>query len=105
MIAFLIGTTIRNAIIIIVMKKCRLAAFGVRRIFARTLFFMSIGCKLMFANRALIFLIAKFIFAVFIEFFGVAFWATIWYNFIHEILSPFSDFQRGIVICGKTIIP
>ena len=58
----------------------------------------------MITNRALIFLITKFIFA-FIEFFGVAFWATIWYNFIHEILSPFSDFQGGIGFMGKTIIP
>ena len=33
MIAFLIGTTIIGVIIIIVMKKCRLAAFGARRIF------------------------------------------------------------------------
>ena len=87
------------------MKKCRLVTFGARRIFARTLFFMSVGCKLMFTNKALIFLIAKFIFAVFIEFFGVAFWAAIWYNFIHEILSSFSDFQGGIGFSGKTIIP
>ena len=103
MIAFLIGTTIIGVIIIIVMKKCRLAAFGARRIFVRALFFMSVGCKSMFTNRALIFLITKFIFAVFIEFFGVAFWATIWYNFIHEILSPFSDFQGGIGFVVKLL--
>ena len=59
----------------------------------------------MFTNRALILLIAKAIFAIFIKFFGVASWATIWYNFIHEILSPFSDFQGGIGFRGKTIIP
>lgn len=43
----------------------------------------------MFTNRALEFLIAKSVFAIFIKFFGVASWATIWYNFIHEILISF----------------
>ena len=71
------------------MKKCRLDTNRARRIFARILLFWSIRSKLMFTNRALIFLIAKAIFAIFIKFLGVASWATIWYNFIHEILISF----------------
>ncbi len=71
------------------MKKSRLAANRARRIFARIHLFGGIGSKLMFTNRALIFLIAKSVFAIFIKFFGVASWATIWYNFIHEILISF----------------
>lgn len=46
----------------------------------------------MFANRTLIFLITELILAIFIKFFGVAPRATMWYNIIHEILSPFSVF-------------
>lgn len=60
--------------------------------------------KLMFTNMALIFLIVKFVFAIFTELFGAAFWAAIWYNFIREILSPFSDFHGGTAFRGKTII-
>lgn len=43
----------------------------------------------MFTNTALILLVAEFIFAIFIELLRVASWATIWYNFIHEILISF----------------
>ena len=89
MIAFLIGTPIIRIIRIVMMKKCRLAANGARRIFARPVGLMIGGSKLMFTNTALIFLITEFILAIFIKFFGVAFWATNWYNSIHEILFSF----------------
>ena len=89
MIALLVRTTVIRIIIIVVMKKSRLAANRARRIFARIHLFWRIRSKLMFTNRALIFLIAKSVFAIFIKFFGVASWATIWYNFIHEILISF----------------
>ena len=52
-----------------------------------------IRCKLMFTNAALVLLVTEFIFAIFIKFFGVASWATMWYNFIHEILISFLWFS------------
>ena len=71
------------------MKKRRLATDRARRIFARSDSFMIRRSKLMFTNTALILLVAEFIFAIFIELLRVASWATIWYNFIHEILISF----------------
>ena len=114
MIAFFIRATIIWIIVIIVMKKCRLAADGARRIFSffkwkwfctfRTTW-NKIRCKLMFTFTALVFLIAEFIFAVFIKWMRVALWATNWYNIIHEILYSFLEISGGIGFRGKTIIP
>jgi len=52
----------------------------------------------MFTNTALVLLIIKLIFAIFIEFLGIAFWANNWYNFIHEILIPFLFFREVLVL-------
>ena len=56
------------------------------------------------ACTALVFLIAKFFFAIFIKFLQIAFWAAMWYNFIHEILFSFLCFRGGMGFRDKTII-
>ena len=102
MIAFFITAAIIRIIIVIVMKKSSFSTNRTRRIFSlfRWKWFCTIWttwnkirCKLMFTNAALVLLVTEFIFAIFIKFFGVASWATMWYNFIHEILISFLWFS------------